>query len=473
MSVNSPPLGATQSGAFELRAPALDARRTAPRSWLGLVGLAGILATGLLVALAAAGTPKLLPQIFQLGGIGLVGLAGSFGNTGIDLGSGGLTVVIVAMFASYIFTVRSANRLSPVLVLGAIAALHALMLLAPLLFSTDVFSYQFYGRTGALYHANPYLAGPSAFLHDPLYSYIGPKWIQTPTVYGPLFTALSYVLTPLSIPANVFAYKAIAAVSSLAVVALVWNAARLRGVDPVKAAALVGLNPLIVVYGVGGGHNDLLMLALLLAGIVLLLQRRDRLGAGSIVAATGIKLTAGLLLPFALAGARGTGRVNESVFRTRRRDMLIGAGVAAGALIAFTFAMFGSGPLHLPSAIEKVQGMGNWQSIPGFIGTRLGLGTVNHSAALILAALFAVALVWLIWRVWRGELDWIAGAGWASIALLVTAGSLLPWYVAWVMPLAALGRDRRLWRASILLTCVIGCFQVLAFIPHGNSVLGL
>ena len=32
------------------------------------------------------------------------------------------------------------------------------------------------------------------------------------------------------------------------------------GIDPVKAVALVGLNPLIVVYGVGGGHNDLLML---------------------------------------------------------------------------------------------------------------------------------------------------------------------------------------------------------------------
>jgi alpha-1,6-mannosyltransferase len=473
MSVNSPPLGATRGGPFALRAPALDARRTASPSRLGLIGLAGLLATGLLVALAAAGTPKLLPSMFQLGGIGLVGLAGSFGNTGIDLGNVGLTIVVVAMFASYVITVRSANRLSPLLVLGAIAALHALMLLAPPLFSTDVFSYQFYGRTGALYHANPYLAGPYALNPDPLYAYIGSKWVQTPTVYGPLFTGLSYLLTPLSIPASVLAYKAVAAVSSLAVVALVWNGAGLRGIDQVRAAALVGLNPLIVVYGVGGGHNDLLMLALLLAGIVLLLQRRDRLGAGSIVAAAGIKVTAGLLLPFALAGARGAGRVNESVFRTRRRDMLVGAGVAAAALMAFTFAMFGVGPLHLPATIANVQGKGNWQSVPGFIGTRLGLGTVSHSTALILAALFAIALAWLIWRVWRGELDWIAGAGWASVALLVSAGSLLPWYVAWLMPLAALGRDGRLWRVSLVLTCVIGCFQVLAYIPHGNSVLGL
>src|SRR5205807_2243151 len=84
---------------------------------------------------------------------------------------------------------------------------------------------------------------------------------------------------------------------------------------------------------------------------------------------------------FALAGARGP------LFRTRRRDLLIGAGVAAALLSAFAFALFGTGPLHLPATIEKVQSNGNWQSIPGFIGTRLGLGTVGHPVALILAAL--------------------------------------------------------------------------------------
>jgi alpha-1,6-mannosyltransferase len=469
MSVNSPPLRAARSGSFELRAPALDARRSASRNWLGVLGVGGLLATGLLVALAAADTSKLLPQTLSAG-IGRVGLAGSFGTTGLHLGSAGLTIVVVAMFVSYMVTVRSASRLSPLLILGAIAALHALMLLAPPLFSTDVFSYQFYGRIGALYGANPYLAGPHALALDPLYPYIGQKWYETPTAYGPLFTVLSYVLTPLSIPANVFAYKAIAAVSSLAVVALVWNGARLRGVDQVRAAALVGLNPLIVVYGVGGGHNDLLMLALLLAGVVLLLQRRERVGGGSLVAAAAIKVTAGVILPFALAGARGP---DGPLYRTRRRNLLVGAGVAVAVLAVFTFAMFGTGPLHLPGTIATVQGKGNWQSVPGFIGTRLGLGTVSHSTALILGALFAVALVWLTRRVWRGQLDWIAGAGWASIALLVTAGSLLPWYVAWVMPLAALGRDGRLWRASLVLTGVIGCFQVLNYIPHGNAVLGL
>ncbi len=46
--------------------------------------------------------------------------------------------------------------------------------------------------------------------------------------------------------------------------------------------------------------------------------------------------------------------------------------------------------------------------------------------------------VWLLRRVWRGQMDWIDGAGWATAAMLVAASSLLPWYVAWLLPLAAL-----------------------------------
>ena len=67
MSVNSPPLGATQSGAFELRAPALEARTRAPLSRIGLLGLAGMLATGLLLSISAASTDKLLPQTLWAG----------------------------------------------------------------------------------------------------------------------------------------------------------------------------------------------------------------------------------------------------------------------------------------------------------------------------------------------------------------------------------------------------------------------
>ncbi len=469
MSVKSP-LGATpQSGAFDFRTRALDrrgefTRSSSSRVKLGQLGLAGVLLTGFVVSAAAAGTDNLLPEsVRPIPGW----LAGPFGSAGLNLGFGGLIGVLVLMFCSYALAVRAADRLSARAVLMSIAAFHALILLAPPLLSTDVFSYQAYARMGQLYSANPYLHGPHVIALDPLYPFIGAKWVSTPSAYGPLFTGLSYVLAPLSIAASALAYKAIAALASLITVALVFNGSRLRGVDPVKAAALVGLNPLIVVYGVGGGHNDLLMLTGLVAGFYALLQHRERASGALIVFAAGIKLTAGLFLPFALASGGGLGAPR------RRRDILLGASAAAVVVATIGFAAFGSGPLHLLATLQKTQAMGDWKSIPGFISTRLGLGTLGHAAGLCLGIIFAVVFVWLVRRVWRGEMDWIDGAGWTAVALLVTASSLLPWYVAWLMPLAALGTDRRLWRTSIVMTAVILGIQLLGYIPHGSGLLGL
>ncbi len=70
----------------------------------------------------------------------------------------------------------------------------------------------------------------------------------------------------------------------------------------------------------------------------------------------------------------------------------------------------------------------------------------------MLTVVFAITVVWLLRRVWRGQLDWITGAGWATAALIVTAGLLVPWYVAWLVPFAALSNDRRLWATAVVLT---------------------
>lgn len=462
MSVHGP-LGATpQGGGFELTRPGPSARGRTSRVNAGGLGLAGLLLTGLVVSVSAAGTDSLLPESVRPVPSWL---AGPFGSAGLDLGTAGLILVMSLMFISYAVAVRASHRLSGRAVLMSIAALHALVLLAPPLFSTDVFSYQAYARIGALYGANPYLQGPHVIALDPLYSFIGAKWVTIPTAYGPIFTSLSYLLAPLSIAASVLSYKAIAAIASLATVAFVWNSARLRGLDPVRAAALVGLNPLIVMYGVGGGHNDLLMLAAVAGGIYLLLRRRGHAGGGLLVLAAGLKLTAGLLVPFAIAGGGGW-------TAGRRREVLTGGAVGAALVATLGFGVFGSGPLHLLATAHQAQSMGDWHSLPGLIGAGLGLGAVGHAASTVLLALFAGVFGRLLWRVWRGELDWIDGAGWATAALLLTATALFPWYLAWLMPLAALGTDRRLTGVAVGLAGFVQVTQLLGYIPHGASLLG-
>ena len=468
MSVRGP-LGATpQSAGVELtRASSIDVREApAVSSRRALLAIAGLLTTGLVISISAANTQTLLPLSIRLAVPPT--LAGAFGNAGLNLHSGGAIAVLILMTACYTIVAVLAGELSTRTVLMAIAALNAVVLLAPPLVSTDVFSYQAYARMGSLFGTNPYLSGPHALgIGDPVFPYIGSKWSYIPSVYGPAFTMLSYLLAPLAIGASVLVYKSIATVSSLGIVALVFNAARLRGVNPVRAAALVGLNPLLVIYGVGGGHNDLLMLLAMVAAVYAILRSRERLGGALTVLAIGVKLTAGILLPFAIAAGgplRGRGR---------RRDLLIGVGASFAVLGSLTLALFGPGVMNLMSTIERSQSEGDWHSLPGVLSTRLGMVTIGHVVGYLLAAAFVVVFVWLVRRVWRGELDWIDGAGWATAAMLVAASSLLPWYVAWLLPFAALSSDRRLFRTALVITCVVQGVELLGYIPHGFSLHGL
>ncbi|MFL5821934.1 MAG: polyprenol phosphomannose-dependent alpha 1,6 mannosyltransferase MptB [Solirubrobacteraceae bacterium] len=459
------PLGATEQGSVGFTADALRLRTPAivRSSRAGLLALTGITGCVLLLCVAAAHTQVLLPETlhFPSGA-----LAGALSGASIDIRSGGQISTMLVMFACYVIAVRTADRLSPRAVLGCIAAINALVLLAPPLLSTDIFSYQFYGRMGATYGMNPYLAGPHALALDPLFPYVGAKWAYTPTVYGPLFTAISYIFAPLSVAASAMAYKSIAVAASLGTVALVWSAARLRGVHPVRAVALVGLNPLTVIFGVGGGHNDLLMLVALMAGVYLLLLNRERASGAMMIVAAAVKVSAILPLLFALISGQGRrgGRFRVGVF--------IGALTAAVALAIVSFGLFGTGPLHLPHTLETVQSRGDWHSVPGLLSA-LGFPTASAVISLTLGLAFLVVVAVLALEVWRGKMDWLTASGWMTAALLVTTSSLLPWYVAWLTPFAALAADRRLWRFVVLATGFILALQLAGYIPAAKRLLGV
>ncbi|MHB8692779.1 MAG: polyprenol phosphomannose-dependent alpha 1,6 mannosyltransferase MptB [Solirubrobacteraceae bacterium] len=419
------------------------------RGWVldrqGWLGLGGLLLVALLISLSASQTVVLLPQSVQLALPSW--LLGVFGRHGIDLGVGGSITAMALMFVCYAFVVRASGQLSTKAVLIGIAALHVFVLLAPPLLSNDVFSYTAYGRMGRIYHTNPYVTGPSSIRLDHIYPYIDSRYIRTPSDYGPLFTALSYLLAPLTIAANVAGYKLIAALSSVVIVWVVWNAAKLRAVNQVRAVALVGLNPVMVVYGVGGGHNDMLMLAVLMLGVYVLLLEKQRTSGALLVVASAIKLTGGLLVPFALAsgphGRRGT---------RSRRDVLIGVAIAAAAAASLSFGMFGTGPFHLFGTLKAVQAQSGYHSVPGLLLAAVGFDGVSAPIGYMLDACFLICVAWLLGRVWLGKLDWITGAAWATVALLLTTSLLLPWYVAWLVPLAALSSDRRLLPITVLLT---------------------
>jgi hypothetical protein len=189
------------------------------------------------------------------------------------------------------------------------------------------------------------------------------------------------------------------------------------------------------------------MVALLTSGVYVLLRRSDRASGAFIVAAITVKLTAALLLPFALAQSASR-RDSPRSFRA----VVTGVALAAALAAASSLIIFGTAPLQLLDTLQDNQASGALHSIPGRLLTAAGLKHLSGGLGLLLNVGFVLCVVWLIRRVWMGKLDWITGAGWATAALLISAGGLLPWYVGWLVPLAALSSDRRLLMAALALT---------------------
>jgi hypothetical protein len=146
------------------------------------------------------------------------------------------------------------------------------------------------------------------------------------------------------------------------------------------------------------------------------------------------------MLPFLVAGARG-----------RRREPVSGALVAGAAVVAVTLAVFGGGVGGMLRAQVDQQNLVATASVPNELGRLLGLGGLTDGIRGLALALFVAALAALLVRTWRGRIGWIAAGGWATLAMLVSSAWLMPWYVTWLLPLAALGRDRRLVAGALAL----------------------
>ncbi len=468
MSVNEP-LGAAlpQGRALELKT------RTRPQisisdGRLAQLGLVGTVVIGLLISVAATRTNALLPQGLQpIEAPGYAALAGPFRFIGFHLSAGLSMTSLALMFGCYALATSHARLISPRAAITAVVALNVIALIAPPLFSTDVFSYEAYAKMFAIYGVNPYLHGPYTIALDPMYHLVGSKWIYTPSAYGPLFTALSGPLAFTSTLFSTFFFKLVAALGSLGTVAILWRTAPLRGVDPVRGAVLFGLNPLIVLYGVGGGHNDLVMTLPMVAAVYATLRSQGRRAGVLITIAAALKLTGALVAPFAYAAPES--RRSDGF----RHAMLIGAGVAATVVLAISVGLFGFGPLELPLILSRIQSQGDWHSIPGFISTALLQPGIARVVGVVLTITFAGVFARLLWRVWHGEIDWLEGAAWATVAILVCAGSLLPWYIAWLLPLVALCSGQRLVKVSLWMTAVLLLITILSYFPNGSALFGM
>jgi hypothetical protein len=354
---------------------------------------------------------------------------------------------VIAMYVGYLLVLACVSTLRTRWVVGAAVAINLIFLFSAPLALTDIFNYLNYGRMGIVHGLNPYVHDPVLVRGDPAYPYT--TWHHLHSPYGPLFTLITYALVPLGVAAGYWAFKLIVMLSSLACLWLVWKCAGELHRPQLPALAFVAFNPLVLVFGLGGDHNDFLMMALVLTGVYLLLRRREELGAGVLVAAAAIKASAGLLLPIALLGAH------------RRFRAAAGALAALAALAVVSLAVFGA---HLPNDAAQSKLVVPF-GLENLIGIGLGFGgvTAHMRTALELITVAGVVVACLLVLI---GFDWLRVAGWTTFLLLLTLTWVMPWYLLWLLPFAALVKTRELRVAAI----VLGIFLTFAWLPLGANI---
>jgi hypothetical protein len=341
--------------------------------------------------------------------------------------------------------------------------------LGPALFSRDVYSYL---AQGTILHlgGNPYRSTPAALAglgHQHVLAAVSPFWRHTTAPYGPLFLALASAIVAVTgshLVAGVLVVRGfeLGGVALLAI--FVPRLARALGADPARATWLAVLSPLVLLELVAAGHNDVLMVGLLVAGVTLAIRGRPLLGISVCALAATLKLPALAGAAFiAIAWARA-----ETPGRDRIK-FLFSAVLAAAAVLTAVSIVSGLGfswlsttlfstPAKVRLAITPATGIG-WTvaALLHDVGVDVGSRSVESAFGDASLAITAALGLGLLVRVRVSNLALYLG----SLLLVAAAGgpAAWPWYFSWgLVLLAACPGPQR--SRSLALGAVVAVFLV-------------
>lgn len=318
-------------------------------------------------------------------------------------------------------------------------------------------------------------------------------WLETMAPYGPVFLLVARLCAAVSGGNLLVALLLLrlAAVVGLAVIA--WSvpevARRLGHDDDVAARALwlAAANPLVLIHVVGGGHNDALQVAGVLAALVLAL--RGSLGWSSAVLslAVMVKSPAALALPFlVLVWAAATAAAEgPATFARVTRGLVVGGGIVATAVLALSL---GTG-LGLAWVVPRDVATGYmWTSLTtavglavGEVGALLGHADTWTVPAVAVAqrvglAVFVVVVGALFLGAYRRVVApahehatraAVRALALAFVALVALSPAIRMWYLLWFLPLVPFAvRTRRM----VTVVAVMTTLLIFLNVPDGYAV---
>jgi hypothetical protein len=432
---------------------------------------------GTTVALGAAGAIGMVLITISGVAVGPTGPTGSSvergiltfmpnGDAGTVIGATAMTLGLILVLSAWFvlgLLLRRGAQLKPLFKITGIWA--APLLIGPPIFSRDLYSYAADGLMVSR-HIDPYTHGPAALGAGKFLAPVSHVWLTTPSPYGPLFLRIANAAVRLSGGSVVSAIMILRLFEVAGVILIAMSLpalARAAGKDPARAVWLGVCNPLVLFHFIGGGHNDALMVGLIVAGLaVATVGNRPLLGVILCMVAATLKIPAAIPAAFIIADAVRRAPADRRIPEFAK---LAGIGTLAFGLVAWACNLGWGwiGALGIPGTnrilLTPTTFLAHWISV--VVGHETEVLNLVRIAGTIATG---VGIIYLLWR--APKIGTVRAAGFA-LALIVALGPIvLPWYVLWgLIVLAAVGR--RIERGFAIFASVVLSIVVQ---PSGSSM---
>lgn len=376
--------------------------------------------------------------------------------------------------------VRLNRRQAQTVALVGAAIFGLTLVLLPSLPSDDIFSYILYGRISAVHGANPLISTPADFANDPFLTLV--FWRDVRSVYGSVWLLLSAALSEVaqgfggSLALYVALFKLLGFAAHLTNAWLIWRIlGRLAPERQLQGTLLYAWNPLCLLEFCASGHNDAVMLTLLLLAVYCLLRDWELVGLVMFGLSISVKYVPVVLLPFYLALVARRMRASQVAWRQVGIGLAWRVGVVV-LVVLLTALPFWAGPATLGALLlsPPAQQLGNstaeaisWplRALAQAVGLSSDAARNLVNTGLKIAGLLTFAALWLReFRRTRSLEGMLIAWGWTLLwYVLVASGWFWPWYVTWGIAVVALVPWGMLARLTVLLSA--GVLTLYTFQP--------
>ncbi|HEY2812009.1 MAG TPA: polyprenol phosphomannose-dependent alpha 1,6 mannosyltransferase MptB [Acidimicrobiales bacterium] len=340
------------------------------------------------------------------------------------------------------------------------------VMLGPPLLSSDIYSYAAEGEMVTQGH-DPTSEGMFKLHYGDFVAHVDPVW-RVPyggNPYGPVqmgIAAGAVYATGHSFEPTIWLLRAISLAAVLLSIWAISDIAKRHGVSPPVAVAIGIANPIAVLHLVGGGHNDAILMALLLTGFAVAERGRFWWGVVLVTLAAAVKLPAAAGIVYLAWCQPGAGAAVKERLRTIAKAFAV-MGTLMVALCAFVGIGFGwitairntgttTGTLSLPTRLGFViSGMFHAVGLPS--SDQLWIALLRF-VGLAIAAYICLRLFGVVQRI-----GYVAATGICLLAVMLLGPVVWPWYLAPGFALLGTTRLGR-WRASMLVLCALFAAEV-------------